>query len=372
MNLTCNREGLLTACSAAGSIVNSRSPKAIVRNLLLNPVARTVSATDMEIGLVYKISGISEASGEPVCIPASELLSILRELDDETITIESTQGGIRISGLTSEFELQTARADEFPAIKTEIKKVSSIKAADLVQIARRVSFAASNENSRYALATVALDLAQRDKAIGVATDGRRCAVMPAPSSINEESSQISRVSLFSPKSLALLGKLLIDPDEQVEFEFTRDNAIFRTAKISFWCRLVEGKYPRYEDVMPAKPNHKVELPVGRFCTLLRQSKILTSEQTKGVSFEFFKGTLTLRSTDERGKSKVTMPVEFDADLVITLDPQLVLDGMRVLDAESSVTLELVDGKRAALFRQPGGAGDFRFVVMPLTREKERA
>lgn len=364
MNLSCNREALLTACSAAGAVVNQRSPKPITRNLLLNPTAKTVSATDLEISLVYNVSGIKEASGEPVCIPAAELLSILRELDDETISIESTQGGIRISGLTSEFELQTTAADEFPSIATEIKYPSSINAGVLAKLISCTSFAVAKENSRYALSSVAFDL--NGKITAVATDGKRLAMHPGAASIHEKSESLA---LLSPKSLSALARIIIDPEESVEFECGKDSAVFKVAKATLWTRLVEGRFPRYIDVLPPPAKHKIPLPVGKFCTLLRQAKILTSEESKGVEFEFASGTLTLKSiSSQRGKSAVRMPVAFDDELKTTLDPQYVLDGMRVLDAESSVTLELVDKKRAVLFRQ----GDFQFVVMPLTREKERA
>jgi DNA polymerase-3 subunit beta len=167
--------------------------------------------------------------------------------------------------------------------------------------------------------------------------------------------------------MSLLEKNLTDPEEPVFVRIRSNEVLFRTSRAEVYGRLVEGRYPPYKEVFPKKHTAKVRLPVAPFLSAVKQAAVLTDEESRGVDFSFAKAKLTLQArVPDKGRAKVEMPIELEGKPVdITFDPRFVTDMLRVLDADSEVSLELTDGNSAALFK----AGDgYSYIVMPLTKE----
>ena len=118
-------------------------------------------------------------------------------------------------------------------------------------------------------------------------------------------------------------------------------------------------------MFPKKQTVKVPLTVGPFYSAVRQAAIMTDEESKRVIFEFAKKKLTLQARGaESGRSKVELPIEFDGkDVKISFDAHFVTDMLRVLPADATLSLELVDAASPALFKH---GSDYQYVVMPLT------
>jgi DNA polymerase-3 subunit beta len=110
---------------------------------------------------------------------------------------------------------------------------------------------------------------------------------------------------------------------------------------------------------------KVPLQVAPFLAAVRQARIMTDEDSKRVVFTFAKNKLTLAAQGATtGRSKVEMPVEFEAKpIAINFNPEFLVDMLRVLPGDADLLLEMVDGASPALFRQ---GGDYSYLVMPLT------
>jgi DNA polymerase-3 subunit beta len=142
----------------------------------------------------------------------------------------------------------------------------------------------------------------------------------------------------------------------------------KTANSTIYSRLVEGRFPRYQDVIPSSSSISVDLTTGPFYSAVRQAQIVTSEESRGVDFTFSNGLLTLKSASaEVGESKVELPISYDAaDLTITFDPRYVAEFLRVLEPERSIKLELTDGESAAVLRTEDG---YLYIIMPLSRDR---
>ena len=369
MKATCNREGLSTAFQVVAAVVPARSPKPILRNVKLevNGDATVLSATDLELGIRYRVSGVTPGQEGRVILPAAHFMSILRESGDETIELEETESGIRIQGASSRFELPSEDPLQFPDVpdfgNVPARKIKSGAFATMV---RRTVFAVASENSRYALHAVRLEF-ENDRAIMVATDGKRLALMPG--SATTESPIPEGHALIPPKAVALLQKVLSDPDEDVEIALDQNDVLFRTSKVIIYSRLVEGRFPRYQDVFPSEAKITIPLIVGEFLGAVRQARIVTSENSKGVDFRFESGQIVMESRSaDVGQSEVRLPIGYEGETVeITIDPQLLIDALRVLEPTEEVRFDLIDGKTAAVLRTDD---DFAYVVMPLTREQE--
>ena len=142
----------------------------------------------------------------------------------------------------------------------------------------------------------------------------------------------------------------------------------RTGACTVYSRLVEGRFPRYRDFIPRTGSVNIPLPTAPFLAAVRQSQIVTDEESRGVDFLFSNSMLTLSSSaNDVGESKIELPIEFDhEDVKITFDPKYVSEFLRVLSPETLVDLQLTDAETAAVFRVEDS---YTYVIMPLAQDR---
>src|SRR5437016_11506597 len=127
----------------------------------------------------------------------------------------------------------------------------------------------------------------------------------------------------------------------------------KTERAMIYSRLVEGRFPNYRQVLPAKHNAKIPLTVGPFLSAVRQAAIMTDDESKRVIFNFAKKKLTLQARGaESGRSKIEMPIEYDGKAIdISFDPKFLIDMLRVLEPDVALVFEITDSSSPAVFRQ---------------------
>jgi DNA polymerase-3 subunit beta len=330
------------------------------------PQSAILLATDLELGIRYRISGVESDSTGSMVLPLAEAVSILRELSDTQVKIRDVDGGVIIEGSASRFELATPDAQNFPDVPSlDEEQGHRVKAGVLLNMIRRTVFSCASENSRYALHSVLVEFEEK-RGKFVATDSKRMAVMPGAFELAGDVPEGNW--LLPPKALQLVTRVLQDPEEDVQLILRENDATFRTNKLMLYTRLVDGRFPKYQDVFPPEAIRRVPLPVGPFHAVLRQSRILTNVDSRGVDLRFADGTLTLQSRSAQlGQSEVTMPIGYNDDPIeVTYDPQLVIDALKVLEPEEEIVLELFDNRRASVFR---ARDDYAYVVMPLMHDR---
>jgi len=144
--------------------------------------------------------------------------------------------------------------------------------------------------------------------------------------------------------------------------------LMRTESAVIYSRLVEGRFPRYQDVFPTNVEVKIALEAGSLRVAVEQASIVTSEESRGVDFQFSTGVLRLISQSaDVGSSHVELPISYEGKAVeITFDPRYLVDALKTLDDTTAITAELIDSKNAAVFKTDDR---YTYVVMPLTRER---
>ena len=150
------------------------------------------------------------------------------------------------------------------------------------------------------------------------------------------------------KAMNLLERKLSEDEELVSrWRFGPTRFCMKTERAMIYSRLVEGRFPPYQQVIPQKHPLKVPLVVGPFQTAVRQAAIMTDEESKRVVFSFAKHKLTLQAHGaEAGRSQVEMPVGYDGKPIeISFDPKFLIDMLRILDADTPLTLELLDSNK---------------------------
>jgi len=203
----------------------------------------------------------------------------------------------------------------------------------------------------------------------VGTDGRRLARMSAPADSENNPPPPGGSPVIPVKALKLIERHLADDDPPVHLTIQSGAAVLmRTESAVIYSRLVEGRFPRYQDVFPANVEVKIHLEVGPLRMAVEQASIVTSEESRGVDFRFGSGLLRLTSQSaDVGSSHVELPIAYDGKTVeITFDPRYLVDALKTLDDLAAITAELIDGKNAAVFKTDD---HYTYVVMPLTRER---
>lgn len=370
MKISCSRGALAAAFQAVSGVVPTRTPKAILENAKLEAVKgqAVLIGTDQEIGIRYRLSESDVHVAGEVLLPTNRVLAILREMQGDTVHIETTEAGTVIRGERAHYKLGAGNPAEFPHVaEFDEQNAVTVAAGVLKQMIRRTVFATDTESTRYALGGVLVEI-KGDLITLAATDTRRLAVMRGPCSAAGGAVAENAIPVVPSKALALIERTLMDEKESVSLAIRSNDVLVKTSTATIYSRLVEGRFPRYQDVIPARSTTSVELVVGPFYSAVRQAQIVTSEESRGVDFELSAGLMTLASrAAEIGESKVELPISYEgAPLVITFDPKYVAEFLRVLEPEQPIRLELTDSESAAVFRTEDG---YIYIVMPLSRDR---
>jgi DNA polymerase-3 subunit beta len=366
MKATFHREGLLQAFQLAGSAVASRDVKPILQNLkaIIEEERCTLMATDLELGVRLEVRGVKATQPGEAILPAARMTAILRESTDDELKVEADAERCQVEGQQNEFEMASDDPANFPDVPVFTDdKYHELKAGALKEMIRRTLFAAAVENPRYAMNGVLWELEGNVVRL-VATDGRRLAVCTGQAESHGGQDTRGATHVVPKNAMNLLERVLQDPEEAVRVSLKPNEVLFKTERATVYSRLVEGRYPAYKEVFPKKASAKLPLSVGPFYTAVRQSAIMTDDDSKRVQFTFTKGKLTLQARgQETGRSKVEVPVDYEGkELKISFDPRFLTDMLRVVGADAPLTLELVDGNSPALFKS---GDDYSYVVMPL-------
>lgn len=370
MKINCQREKLLAAFQTVSAVVPSRSPKPILQNVKIEADQERVvlMATDLEVGVRVEVGGIEVAEAGSAILPSSRFASILREVTDEKLELESEARGIEVRGERSQFKLPGEDPREFPEIAAfEEANYHEVPARLLRELIHRTVFATDPESTRYALGGVLLEMTE-NTIIAVGTDGRRLAKMQGPALSVGEHETGDGISIVPTKAMQLIERAISPDDAEIRIAARGNDILVRSERTMIYSRLVEGRFPKWRDVVPKRSEAiKLDLPIGPLNAAVRQAAILTNEESRGVDFAFGEGTITLSSlSPELGQSRIELPIAYDGKpIVVTLDPRYFNDFLRVLDPDKTFTLEIQDAESAVVCTTDDG---YAYVIMPLARE----
>jgi len=368
MKVVCHREGLLAACQLASVAVAARDVKPVLRNLkaVVADDRCTLMATDLELGIRLDVRGLKVEEPGEALFPTGRMVAILREATDEELTIEAGPDSCAVRGQANEFQMPGEDPSAFPDIPAFAEEnYHEIAAGVLREMIRRTLFAASaSEHTRFGATTGVLWELEAEQARLVATDGRRLALASGPAQSKGGHSTKGQMPVVPAKTMGLLERNLVEPDELVRIGFRPNEVLIKTERAMIYSRLVEGRFPDYRKVLPAKHTVKLSVTAGPFQIAVRQAAIMTDEESKRVIFNFAKKKATLEAHGaEAGRSHVEMPLDYDGKAMkISFDPKFLLDMLRVLEPDTTLSLEMTDGASPAAFRSEP---NYLYVVVPL-------
>ena len=310
MKLICHRPTFSNAFQIVSGVVPSRTPKEILKNvkLQIRDGKATLIGTDQEVGIRYEIPGVEADCDGECLLQANRVLSILRELQEDGLNIEVTDDAVWIRTGHSEFRLSAEDPAEFPPVAAfEDSNYFILPARSLKELIRRTTFATDVESTRYALGGVLMEL-NEEKLTMAATDSRRLAVVTTSCKSQGGESLEQSSPVVPAKAMSLIERSVSDDEEDVFLAVHANDVLVKSGNSTVYSRLVEGRFPRYQDVIPGHSEATIDLVVGPFYSAVRQAQIVTNEESRGVDFAFSKGLLTLNSqAADIGQSTIELP-----------------------------------------------------------------
>ncbi|MBN2209914.1 MAG: DNA polymerase III subunit beta [Sedimentisphaerales bacterium] len=364
MKVKCNRIALHEALQLAASIVPSRTPKAILQCAKLQTIDNqlVVTATDNEITINYHVRQVESVQEGASVVPADRLTSILRESNDDVVHLEVENAICQVIGKDSRFRIYGHDPDDYPVTDMDIKDGGfKVKAGELRRIIGQVVFAAARESTRYAINGIFWE-PQGKKLRLVATDGRRLAHVEGD--LVSGAKEDAKSAIVPVKTMQLIERMLHDAEETVEIVLGENQLKAVTAQAEMTSNLVQGRFPKYSDVIPTGSDRKITVNAAALQSAVKRAALLINEQSRGVKMTFADETLTLSSsTPEAGDAEIRMPVEYKGEeFSIGFNPNYILEMLRVVEEEETVW-EFTESSKPGLIRV---GRHFLYVIMPVT------
>jgi DNA polymerase-3 subunit beta len=363
--LKATQDKVLSVLQAVAGIVERRHTLPILANVLIRKTGSTLQLTtsDLEIQIRTTAELDGDAGDYTTTVGARKLIDILRTMPaDQTVSLESSAAKLILKGGKSKFTLQTMAAEDFPLVQeaANFGPTFSVPQKTLKDLLGQVSFAMAVHDIRYYLNGI-LFVAEGKQLSLVATDGHRLAFASATLAVDVPKQEV----ILPRKTVTELQRLLSDTEGAIEMQFANNQAKFSFDGMEFVTKLVEGKFPDYNRVIPK--NHKNSITLGRSALLatLQRTAILTSDKFKGVRLNIDPGTLHVASNNAEQEEAVDeLDIDYDGDSIeIGFNVTYLIDALTNMSQEM-VKLELSDGNSSALFTIPDNA-TFKYVVMPM-------
>ena len=358
------RDALLKPLQAVSGIVERRHTLPILANVLLEQKdgGLHVTATDLEMQITA-VADIPGKDGQATTVAARKLQDLLRALPDGSVlNVEATGNKMTVRAGRSRFNLQTMAAGDYPRISlgTEQLQTLSLPQKDLRALFALAEFAMAQQDIRYYLNGMLLVVDQASLQ-AVATDGHRLswASLAVPGSYTRQEVILPR------KTVLELGKLLADSEEPVTLDILANQVRFRFGNVELVSKVVDGKFPDYNRVIPSGYTKLLELDRLELLSALQRAAILSNEKFRGVRVVLSDGELKIICTNaEQEEAEEVLEVPYKGEsLDIGFNITYLLDVLQNLDSER-VRLGFGDANSSALVSMPD-RDDYKYVVMPM-------
>lgn len=362
MKCICDRLALSEALSATAGVAAARTPKPILQCVRLSAERDELMLTayDQEVGLRYRVKQVDVSRSGEVLVSGDRLALIVRESQDETLAFETDGDLLHIRGSDSHFQVVGQNVREFPPVPDmEGEPDFVVKIGQLCDAVERTVFAAARENTRYAINGVLWQKTGKKLQL-VATDGRRLALSTASL---EKASAEDMSAIVPLKPLHLLTRLHFNADDLLEVRLLPNQIILRTERATISSVLVEGRFPKWEDVIPHELDKKLTLPTSKLLSGVTRAALLASMESKGIRVHLCPKKMTLSSRSaEQGEAtiNVEVPDYSGEEITIGFNPEFLRDALKVCD--ETVSMELKESAKPAVMTS---GSKFRYVVMPV-------
>lgn len=350
MQLKTNSNNLLKGLQqAVGTIKpNNTLPILDCFHLELQDNNLTITTSDLEVTTIVKLEVESVENGT-IAVPHNTLLNLLKTFNNETIAISALNNTLTITANSGEYQLAYDDANDYPNTPNVDEKGTDINSTDLQQSISKVLFATSNDDLRPNLSGVYFG-----KNVVVATDGHK--LVKVETNINAD--------FILPKKASQQLKNLLPKDTNVTLQYNQTNALFSFDNITIITRLVDGKYPNYEAVIPKENPNRLSINRQEFISVLKRMEVFANKQTNQIRLDLseFETLISSEDVDYRNKAKETLNGVYSGQgMAIGVNAKFLVEMLNSLNCEE-VYLDMSEPNKAILIN---GEEGILMLVMPL-------
>jgi DNA polymerase-3 subunit beta len=365
MDFYITKEEVVKSLNLTLGVVEKRQTLPILSNVLLevDESSLKLTATDLESEISTTSTISNFKSGGKTTAPARKLSDLCRLMSDlAEIHFFLDGDNLKIETESGKYNLSTLPSEDFPVFETEdTQSQINISSQNLKNLITKTSFAMGNQDWRHYLNGLYMMI--DDKVITtVATDAHRLAM--ATSSLNEASSE-STSGIVPRKSINEIGKLVGDESENVVIQLGQTSIAANVSGTTFVSKLIEGKFPDYEQVIPSGESSILVVDRKNFSESLSRVSVLSSEKYKGVRIITKKNSLNISANNpEKEQGEENLPCEYQGEEIdIAFNVNYLQEILSTIDSEK-IEINFFGSEKSCLITDPNSE-NLKYVVMPL-------
>ena len=359
---------LLKQLSAINGVITTNPVVPILENFLfeINEGTLSVTASDLQTSMMTELEVEAKEDGS-IAIPAKILLETLRNLPEQPVTfsIDDSTYSIEINSDNGRYKLAGENATDFPKVPSVSDGYSVNISSDVLSRAlNNTIFATSNDELRPAMMGVYVKLDETNTTF-VATDSHRLIRYRRV----DVASDMGHTMIIPRKALNLLKTTLPQENTSVNMEFNASNAFFDFNQIKMICRLIDERYPDYENVIPVDNNNTMNIGRGEFLSSLKRIAIYANKTTHQVRLKLTGSELQISAEDLdfSNEANERLSCEHDGeDIEIGFNAKFLIEMLGNLESDK-VTLRLSAPNRAGILTpdEKDENEDILMLVMPV-------
>ena len=370
MKFLVKKEDIFNGIKLVANVAAMKSLQPVLANILIETVeggTLKLTATDFDLTISTTVDAKVEEEGK-ITLPAKKLNDIVSRLADKLITFElnNETNMMNITCENTKFDIIGISANEFPTVLDGINLLDEnaidIDMKPFTKAIRQASFAAANFETNNLLSGVVCDISEEMLEMA-STDGNRLArVREKINNIEKKSSQLIIPSKTTNEFLKMSS--LID-DETVKIYTDKTKLILKTEKTLLISRIMEGQYPKYNQLIPKENPKTAILNKNKLISALERVSIMVNEKTSIVKFEFTENKLTLKAdTPDAGASEESFEIEYNGeDITIAFNYKYVIEGLKNVE-QDEIKIEMNTNLSPTVVR-PNSEEDYISLIMPV-------
>ena len=364
MNIQIPRGELLSALQSVIGVVERRQSLPILSNILM--VAQedelVLTATDLELQVERRVQVQNLTPGKTTA-PARKLHDICRGLPEgATIGVELSQGKLTMKSGRSRFTLATLDAGEFPSLSAGGAETTlTLSGKELKELLTRTQFAMAQQDVRYYLNGLLLEI-RANRVRTVATDGHRLAM----AELRRDTGVKKDIQVILPRKTVLeLQRLVEGDDSEIKIQLSANQVQVDLDGLKLTSKLIEGRFPDYERVIPEGSDKTVHGDRGRVRAALSRAAILSNEKFRGVRLTLSGSTLKIQTQNpEQEEAEEEVEVQYSGTpLEIGFNVGYLLDALDAIEG-NEFQMELRSPDASGLVYDAANNAN-KFVVMPM-------
>ena len=365
MDFYITKEEVVKSINLTLGVVEKRQTLPILSNVLfeVDESSLKLTATDLESEISTTSTISNFKSGGKITAPARKLSDLCRLMPDlAEIHFYLDGDNLKIETESGKYNLSTLPSEDFPVFETEdTQSQINISSQNLKNLITKTSFAMGSQDWRHYLNGLYMMI--DDKVITtVATDAHRLAM--ATSSLNEASSE-STSGIVPRKSINEIGKLVGDESENVVIQLGQTSIAANVSGTTFVSKLIEGKFPDYEQVIPSGESSLLVVDRKNFSESLSRVSVLSSEKYKGVRIITKKDSLNISANNpEKEQGEENLSCEYQGEEIdIAFNVNYLQEILSTIDSEK-IEINFFGSEKSCLITDPNSE-NLKYVVMPL-------